>query len=145
MKTKILVLTSILLITLSSCFSIKLVPDYSEVIETQIIETQKLNEKLYIDLLEEPEDKRTYASVNKQYIEIESDINSILFQYQSREKNEHFVQMGKQLKDNFIQYKKEHRDKKTLNDGEIKLYIAFINGFWQPLLTAEKALKNIKN
>jgi hypothetical protein len=145
MKTKILVLTSILIVTLSSCFSVKLVPDYSEVIETQIIETQKLNEKLYIDLLEEPEDKRTYASVSKQYIEIESDINSILFQYQSRDKKEHFVQMGKLLKDNFIQYKKEHKDKKTLNDGEIKLYIAFINGFWQPLLTAEKSLKNIKN
>ena len=44
-----------------------------------------------------------------------------------------------------MQYKKEHKDKKTLNDGEINLYIAYINGFWQPLLTAEKALKNIKN
>lgn len=145
MKTKILVLTSCLLIALSSCISVKLVPDYSEIIENQIIETQKQNEKLYTELLELPEDKRTYTSVSKQYVEIESNINSILFQYQTREKNEDFVKMAKLLKDNFLQYKKEHKDKKTLNDGQISLYIAYINGFWQPLLTAEKALKNIKN
>jgi hypothetical protein len=145
MKTKILILTSCLLITLSSCISLKLVPDYSEIIETQIIETQKQNEKLYIELLDQPEDKRTFASVSKQYLEVESNINSILFQYQTREKNADFVKMTKLLKDNFLQYKKEHKDKKTLNDGEITLYIAYINGFWQPILTAEKALKNIKN
>lgn len=145
MKTRILVLTSFIILSLNSCISIKMVPDYSEVIENQIIATQKQNEKLYIELLSEPEDKRTYDSVIKEYIEIESNINSILFQYQTREKNEDFVKMALLLKDNFIQYKKEHKDKKTLNDGEIMLYIAYINGFWQPLLTSEKALKNIKN
>ncbi|REH01779.1 hypothetical protein [Flavobacterium aquicola] len=145
MKTKILVFTSCFLISLSSCISVRLVPDYSEAIETQIIETQKQNEKLYIELLEQPQEKRTYNSVSDKYLEVESNINSILFQYQTREKNEDFVKMAKLLKDNFLQYKKEHKDKKTLNDGEIAVYIAFINGFWQPLLTAEKALKNIKN
>jgi uncharacterized Fe-S radical SAM superfamily protein PflX len=145
MKTKILVFTTCLLISLSSCISVKLVPDYSEAIENQIIETQKQNEKLYIELLEMPEDKRTYFSISKEYLEVESNINSILFQYQTREKKDDFVKMGRNLKDNFMQYKKEHKDKKTLNDGEINLYIAYINGFWQPLLTAEKALKNIKN
>lgn len=145
MKTKIIVFISCLLISLSSCVSVKLVPDYSEAIENQIIETQKQNEKLYIELLEQPEDKRTYASVSKEYLEVESNINSILFQYQAREKKEDFLKMGQLLKNNFMQYKKEHKDKKTLNDGEINLYIAYTNGFWQPLLTAEKALKNIKN
>lgn len=145
MKTKILVFTTCLLISLSSCISVKLVPDYSEAIENQIIETQKQNEKLYLELLEQSEDKRTYTSVSKEYLEVESNINSILFQYQAREKKEDFIKIGKNLKDNFMQYKKEHKDKKTLNDGEIYLYIAYINGFWQPLLTAEKALKNIKN
>jgi hypothetical protein len=145
MKTKILILTSFVIFALSSCVSVKLVPDYSETIENQIIETQKQNEKMYIELLAKKEEDRTYISTSKQYLEVESNINSILFQYQSREKNEDFVKMAKLLKDNFIQYKKEHQDKKTLNDGEINLYIAYINGFWQPLLTSEKALKNIKN
>ncbi|WP_348823024.1 hypothetical protein [Flavobacterium aestuarii] len=145
MKTKILAITSCLFLLLNSCVSVKLVPDYSEAIENQIIESQKQNEKLYVNLLELPQEKRTYASVTNEYLEIESNINSILFQYQSREKNEDFVKMAKLLKDNFMQYKKEHKDKKTLSDSEISLYIAYINGFWQPLLTAERALKNIKN
>jgi hypothetical protein len=145
MNIKNLVYTFCLLISLSSCISVKLVPDYSEAIENQIIETQKQNERLYIELLEQPEEKRTYVSVSKEYLEVESNINSILFQYQVREKKEDFVKMGQLLKVNFMQFKKEHKDKKTLNDGEINLYIVYINGFWQPLLTAEKALKNIKN
>ena len=145
MKTKIILFTSCLLLSMSSCISVKAVPDYSEVIESQIIETQKLNETLYIELLEQPENKRTFADVSKQYIAVESNINSILFQYQARQKNEDFVKMTKLLKDNFLQYKKDHKDKKTLNDAEISLYIAYINSFWQPLLTAEKALKNVKN
>jgi len=124
---------------------VQLVPEYSEAIEQQIIDTQKQNEKLYLALLEQPVEKRTYTSVNNEYLEIESNINSILFQYQTREKNEDFVKMAKLLKDNFNQYKKEHKDKKTLTDGEISVYIAYINGFWQPLLTAERALKNIKH
>jgi hypothetical protein len=144
MKTKLLLLTTCIILSLSSCY-VKLVPDYSEAIENQIIETQKENQKMYLELLEKPEDKRTYTGVTKEYMNIESSINSILFQYQSREKNEDFVKMARLLKDNFIQYKKEHKDKKTLSDGEITLYISYINGFWQPLLTAERALKNIKN
>lgn len=145
MKTKILIFTSLLILLLNSCISVKLVPDYSEALENQIIETQKQNEKLYLELLERPKDKRTYDSTTEEYLEVESNINSILFQYQSREKNEDFIKMGKLLKDNFNQYKKEHKDKNTLSENEISLYIAYINGFWQPLLTAERALKNIKN
>ena len=145
MKTKILALTSCFFLLLNSCVSVQLVPEYSAAIEQQIIDTQKQNEKLYLALLEQPVEKRTYTSVNNEYLEIESNINSILFQYQTREKNEDFVKMAKLLKDNFNQYKKEHKDKKTLTDGEISVYIAYINGFWQPLLTAERALKNIKH
>ncbi|HSD05793.1 hypothetical protein [Flavobacterium sp.] len=145
MRTKILALTSVFFILFNSCISVRLVPDYSEALENQIVATQKQNEKLYLELLEQPVDKRTYSSFSNKYLEVESDINSILFQYQTREKSEDFVKMAKLLKDNFNQYKKEHKDKKTLTDAEISLYIAYINGFWQPLLTAERALKNIKN
>jgi hypothetical protein len=145
MKTKNLLISISLFFAFSSCISVKLVPDYSEAIEKQIIETQKLNEKLYIDLLEKEEKDRVYNNVTAQYLEVESNINSILFQYQTREKNEDFVKMAKLLKENFLQYKKEHKNKITLKDGEIYVYISYINGFWQPLLTSEKAIKNIKN
>jgi hypothetical protein len=144
MKAKLLILIFFNLILLNSCVSVKLLPEYSESLETEIIQTQKQNEKLYLELIELPEEDRTYANISKQYLEIESSINSILFQYQSRQKSEEFVKMAKLLKDNFKQYKTEHKDKKTLNTAEINLYISYINIFWQPILTAEKALKNIK-
>ena len=102
MKTKILIFASSMLFLLNSCISVKLVPDYSEAIENQIIETQKQNEKLYLELLEKSPDKRSYTSTSQEYLALESNINSILFQYQSREKNEDFVKMAKLLKDNFI-------------------------------------------
>jgi SNF2 family DNA or RNA helicase len=144
MKAKLLILIFFNLILLNSCVSVKLLPEYSESLETEIIQTQKQNEKLYLELIELPEEDRTYANISKQYLEIESSINSILFQYQSRQKSEEFVKMAQLLKDNFKQYKTEHKDKKTLNTAEINLYISYINSFWQPILTAEKALKNIK-
>lgn len=144
MKQKALLFSTLLLFTLYSCITVKLVPDYSEAIEKQLIDTQKLNEKLYTDLLSQPIEKRTYESCEKSYLEVESNINSILFQNQSRDKNADFVAMTKSLKDNFIQFKEEHKTKGTLKDGEIKIYISTINGFWQPLLTAETILKNTK-
>lgn len=144
MRTKVLAFSSLLLLTLYSCMTVQLVPSYSEAVEKQIIETQKLNEKLYLTLLAEPEAQRTYTSCEKEYLEVESNINSLFFQINNREKNADFVVMMNKLKDNFIQYKDEHKSKVTLKDGEIKIYIRYINDFYVPLLVSEKALKSIK-
>ena len=144
MKAKTLALLSLLLFMANSCMTVQLVPDYSEAIEKQIIETQKLNEKLYVELLAQPIASRTYPSFEKQYLEIESNINSLFFQINNREKNADFVVMMSKLKDNFIQYKEEHKAKGTLTDGEVKIYQRYINDFYNPLLISEKALKNVK-
>ena len=144
MKLKALTFTALLLVTLSSCMRIQLVPSYSETIEKQIIETQKMNEKLYLTLLSKAEEERTYSNFEKEYIEIESNINSLYFQISNREKNSDFLIMINKLKDNFLQYKQEHHEKVTLKDGEIKLYMRYINDFYVPLLLSEKALKTIK-
>ncbi len=144
MRLKALSFTALLLVTLSSCMTIQLAPSYSENIEKQIIETQKINEKLYLTLLSKPEGKRTYSDFEKEYIEIESNINSIYFQISNREKNTDFLIMINKLKDNFLQYKQEHREKVILKEGEIILYMRYINDFYVPLLFSEKALKTIK-
>ena len=144
MKTKIVALLSFIVFSLNSCMTVQLVPDYSETIEKQIIETQKLNEKLYLEILAQPEAQRTYANFEKKYLDIESNINSLFFQINNRKKNADFVVMMSKLKDNFVQYKEEHKAKGTLNDGEIKIYIRYINDFYNPLLISEKALKTVK-
>lgn len=144
MKAKTLAILALVTFTINSCMTVQLVPDYSETIEKQIIETQKLNEKLYVEMLAQAVAGRTYSSFEKQYIEIESNINSLFFQINNREKNADFVVMMSKLKDNFIQYKEEHKAKGTLTDGEVKIYLRYINDFYNPLLISEKALKNVK-
>ncbi|MEC4004880.1 hypothetical protein OX283_009455 [Flavobacterium sp. SUN052] len=144
MKTKIITLLFLIALLLNSCISLQLVPSYSETIEKQIIETQKLNEKMYTEILALPESKRNYENFEKQYIEIESNINSLFFQINNREQNSDFVVMMSELKTNFIQYKEEHKSKGTLKDGEINIYIKYINDFYKPILISEKALKTVK-
>jgi hypothetical protein len=144
MKAKALTMLSLLLFSLNSCMTVQLVPDYSETIEKQIIETQKLNEKLYMEMFAQPQAKRTYDSFESRYLDVESNINSLFFQINNREKNADFVVMMSKLKDNFTQYKEEHKAKGTLTDGEVKIYLRYINDFYNPLLISEKALKNVK-
>lgn len=145
MKTRVALLLFLLVTTFQSCIRVQLVPEYSEAIERQIIETQKMNVKLYLTLLAKPVQQRTYESCESEYVNIESNINSLAFQLSIREKNKNFVVMIDKLKDNFSQYKKEHQEKITLNDGEIKIYMLYINDFYTPLLLSEKALLTIKN
>lgn len=132
-----------ILLTLVSC-KVSLVPDYSESLEKEIIATQKQNDKLYIDMLQTDESMRVFKFYEKEYSSIESEISSIEFQNNSREKSQDINIIIKNLKASFDNKMMYHKTKKTLSDGEIKVYQAEMNGFWLPLLTAEKALKSIK-
>lgn len=142
-----MVLITMLLLVASAC-RVTLVPDYSEAIEKQIIETQKMNEKLYNDIAEADLADRDYEHFEKAYSEIESNINSLVFQMHAREKNTHFVAMTDSLQNKFLEYKNYHKglkDKgKKITNGEVESYSDFIKGFYKPMLLAEKALKNTK-
>lgn len=142
MKVKILGLVSVFLLILSSCTTVTLVPSYNADIEKEIILTQKLNEKMYLDLLSLPEEQRKFKDFEKKYLEIESNINSIDFQTKTREKNKDFVAMISVLKKKFTEYKEYHKSKEILNKGEIETYIDNINAFYLPILLAENVLKD---
>ena len=144
MKTKLLLITSFFLLALNSCTTVKLVPDYSEKIENEIIETQKKNTDLYNELLALKEADRKYENFEKKYLAIESNINSIVFQTNQREKNVNFVVMTKNLSDLFLKYKEAHKEKTVLIKGEIESYKEKMDGLYAPMLMAEKTLKNIK-
>lgn len=142
------VLMTMLLIIVSAC-RVTFVPDYSESIEKQIIATQKMNEKLYSDMLATAVANRDYENFEKAYAEIESNINSLVFQMQAREKNTDFVAMTDILKKKFIAYKNEHKGLKEkgkkLSNSEIETYSDFMKAFYTPMLVAEKALSRTKN
>ncbi len=127
----------------ASC-KLMLVPPHNAAIEQQIIATEKMHNSLYINLLQKPKQERLYDSCVTHYVRIESEINSILFQNMARPMNENMIEIIKKLKKKFAEYRDYHKENGILNDGEIKIYEADVMGFWQPLLVAERALKNQK-
>lgn len=136
------ILSFLFIITLASC-KVKWVADYSAAIEDQIIATAQKNDRLYIDMMDAPMPNR-YALYIERYNDIESEINSIQFKNEARKKNEAMLTIIKNLKEAFLQYRREHRDKKTLTRTEVLIYQSYIKSFWLPLLNAEHGLKLAK-
>ena len=130
----------LLAFTISSC-RVMLVPQYSAALEDQIANTAKATDKLYIDMLDMPLEKRAYDGLNERYNEIEVEINSIQLKNEARPKNGDFLVIIKNLKDAFAEAKKYHKQHNILTDGEAIAYQATLAGFWKPLYIAEKALK----
>jgi hypothetical protein len=130
-----------LLLSLVISCRVTLVPEYSAQLEEQIATSAKATDRLFIDMLDLPADKRTYNQFQERYNEIESEINSIRLKNESRPKNNDFLIINKNLKDAFAEAKQYHKENNTLSDGEIKAYQASLAGFWKPLYIAEIALK----
>lgn len=124
----------------TSC-KVMLVPQYSAELDSQITNTAKATDLLYIDMLDVPQSKRTYDNYKERYNEIEAEINSIQLKNEGRPKNGDFLVIIKNLKDAFAEAKKYHKEKSTLSDGEAISYRATLSGFWKPLYVAERALQ----
>ena len=133
-----------LAVGLNSC-SVHLVPQYNADIANQIINGAKMTDRLYLEMIDAPADKKNYALYSEKYIDTETEINSILFYNENREKAKDLAASAKILRDKFVQYKEDHKAKNVLSNGELKVYNEELKGFWAPLLIAEKALEHIKN
>ncbi len=130
-----------LMILVASC-KVLLVPEYNAQLEIQITNSAKATDRLYIDILDVPQNTRTYEVFKERYNEIEAEINSIDLKNQGRAKNGDFLVIIKNLKDAFAEAKKYHKDHTTLSDGEAIAYRATLAGYWKPLYLSEKALKS---
>ncbi|MBE7176463.1 MAG: hypothetical protein INR69_08680 [Mucilaginibacter polytrichastri] len=131
----------LLLLAWSSC-RVQLVPEYSAALDERIVETAKLNDLLYLGLLDLPPAERKFSGCADAYRKIEGEINSIILENEARKPNEHMTAIVDALKKHFAEYRDEHRQKGTLSNGEIRIYQAQIHAFWVPLLRAERALKD---
>lgn len=139
MKLRVIQLLCLCLLCVSC--KITLVPDYSPKLEDQITKTAKANDKLYIDMLDDLPDKRTYERYKEKYNDIEADINSISLFNEARNNNSDLLAITNNLKEAFQEAKKYHKENNTLSNGEIKSYQATLAGFWKPLYLAERGLK----
>jgi hypothetical protein len=139
-RTTTLCLCVLFLCLCASC-KVIWVPDYNAKLEDQITKTARANDKLYIDMLDDLPDKRTYERYKEKYNDIEADINSIYLFNEARNNNTNLLVITNNLKEAFQEAKKYHKENNTLSNGEAKAYQATLAGFWKPLYLAERGLK----
>jgi hypothetical protein len=135
-----LFLLSALLVSVSSC-KVTLVPPYDADIEQQIVNTAKMNDRLYLEMKDEPEANRTYKKYSSRYVDIESEINSILLRNEARRQGHDLVLITSNLRTLFDQFREQHKQANTINDADIKLNQIQIAAAWKALLVAERGLK----
>jgi hypothetical protein len=140
MKTKLAAFL-FAIIFLAGC-KVTLVPDNDMVIQQQITDAAKANDKIYLELLNAPLDKRSFRDYEKEYLEVELEINSIKLKNEARKNNKEMLEIVKLLHDHFVKYKDEHKARadKPLTDAMIKDYETDISAFWKALYFAEKNL-----
>src|ERR1051326_4163192 len=130
----------LLWISFAAC-KVTLVPPYDASIEEQIVNTAKMNDRLYLEMKDELEANRTYGKYSSKYLDIESEINSILLKNQARRQSHDLIVITSNLKTLFVQFKDQHRQAVTINDADIKLNQLQIAAAWKALLIAERGLK----
>ncbi|MBS1586688.1 MAG: hypothetical protein JSS82_14225 [Bacteroidetes bacterium] len=138
MRTKLII--GLLLLCLTCGCKVSWVPDHDAGLETQIVNGAKMTDRLYLEMLDKEKTERMYGNFSKSYIDIETEIYSIELKNKIRKNNTELLKITKNLEDHFKTYKQEHKQKEVLSNAEIKIYMADMQGFWEPLLLAEKGL-----
>ncbi|MDQ6901595.1 MAG: hypothetical protein M3139_01125 [Bacteroidota bacterium] len=128
---------------LNSC-SIHLVPQYNADLEQQIKDGAKLSDRLYLQMIVAAPDAKSFSLYEDKYLNVQVEINSILFQDEIRPKANDIVASVQKLRDYFTKAMEDHRSKKTLSNGELTIYHEQLQAFWRPVLIEEIALKKVK-
>ena len=141
MKIKIFVLLIISIISISAC-KVTFVPNNDAAIEQQITDAAKENDKLYLELLAASKDKRSYQDYEKEYVQIEVEINSINLKNEARKNNKEMLDIITKLHQHFTKYRNEHKERANnlFTDAMIMDYENDMAAFWKALYFAEKNL-----
>ncbi len=105
---------------ISGC-TVKWVADYDSVAFEEIIKVGKKVDKFYGDLLELKSSDRPYLKFSAQYVEIETDIQSLVTRNNARDLNEESTQISESILKLWLKYKDAHKSKDTYSDGNAKL------------------------
>jgi len=97
---------------LGAC-TVKLVADYDASTFEEILRVGKEVDRFYGMLLEAPEGQRPYAKYAQQYVDIETDIRSLVTRNQARPLNDESTQISETILKLWIKYKDKHK----ANDG----------------------------
>lgn len=142
LKTKIFSLLTLFLVSISfiSC-KVQLVAPYDDGIMQQIETTAKEIDRFYLIMLEgtkEAEGERQYKFFQKQYIDFEVELNSLLMKNKVKPLNESSTRICEITLELWRKYKAEHEKDNTLSDGIIKLNRTTFNDLFFAMQSAEK-------
>jgi maltodextrin utilization protein YvdJ len=107
-------------LALSGCI-VKLVADYDSVTFEEVLKVGKRVDKFYGDLLETQVNDRKYQKFSSQYVEIETDVRSLVTRNQARALNEESTQIAEITLKLWVKYKDAHKEKDAYSDGTAKL------------------------
>lgn len=137
---RLFIILFIPVISLSAC-KVQLVPAYNAELEEQIVKTAKMSDMLYLEMMDAASDKKSYSLYADKYLDIESEINSILLKNEVRSNAADNIATVQKLKDYFVKAKEDHKTRTTMSNAEMLLYNEQLKAFWKPVLIAERALK----
>jgi len=134
----------ILLIFTAGC-RVSFVPDYDASIEQQILDGAKANDRIYLELLADSAD-RSYPKYEKEYIDVQAEINSIDLKIQASKHPKDMHYLDSTLLAHFIRYRDDHKNaQRPFTDAMIIDYQADMKAFWLILLKSEQGLPHPTN
>lgn len=130
---------SIFALLLFSC-QVKFVSDYNQRIHEQIVETADRVERMYTRMLMD-ESARPYAVQLENYVEVETQLRSLLRQNQARDMNEGAVKICQNALELWAKYRLDHKDKDVLGEFTLELYRENMAAIFQAMEVEENAKK----
>jgi hypothetical protein len=135
---KVKLLFFILLISYSGC-SVKLVSDYDQTTADELIRIAKEVDVFYGTMAELPDTAREYSRFSKDYVEIESDIRSLVIRNKMRPLNEESIKISETILDEFMKYRTKHKEENIYKDTLIKLHRNRLLRLFTAMSVAEQA------
>ena len=132
------VLVISLALVLGGC-TIKFVADYDSATFEEIVKTGKNVDKFYGGLLETKEGDRPYPKFSEQYVEIETDVRSLVTRNQARPLNQESTRISTIILDLFLKYKAAHQANDNYRTGPATLDRKRFTRLFNAAAAAEKA------
>lgn len=125
---------------LGAC-TVKLVADYDEATFNEVLQVGKEVDRFYGMLLEAPEGQRPYAKYAKQYVDIETDVRSLVTRNQARPLNKESTQISETILKFWVKYKGKHKKKNAYPTAVAKFDQQRFQRLFSAAAAAEEAKK----
>ncbi len=129
----------LLFIIICSGCSVKLVSDYDQTTADELIRIAKKVDMFYGNLSELSESEREYRKFSKDYIDIESDIRSLVIRNKMRPLNEESIKISETILGEFMKYRKKHKDENLYKNTLITLHRNRLLRLFTAMSVAEQA------